>query len=271
MQIGPPTVSPVVNDATACFKCGYALRGLAMNGVCPECGSPVQESLRGILLQYAAPEYIQTLLKGHSWVLNGILLSIVAMVVMVFAGVAAGAIGGGAAALGAVMSAVQLAISVLIFLGYIKLTEPDPKFTGTEDANAPRKWVRITAIASIGFGVLGVLVQVLSFTGAGGLVDVLSVITSIGAFGAWAAQFFAMMLYMKWLAARVPDAWIARRSKTYMWLLPILSTVGVFLVGLGPLIALVLYWNLLDRMRKHLKSIVATGVPATLKGRESLG
>lgn len=33
---------------------------------------------------------------------------------------------------------------------------------------------------------------------------------------------------------------------------------------LGPLIALIIYWNLLDRMRKHLKSILATGRPAAV-------
>jgi ACR3 family arsenite efflux pump ArsB len=67
-----------------------------------------------------------------------------------------------------------------------------------------------------------------------------------------------------WLARRVPDQWIVKRATTYRWLLPVLTTVGVLLIGLGPLIALVLYWNLLDRMRKHLKAIVATGAPADL-------
>jgi hypothetical protein len=271
MQIGPPTVSPVVNDATACFKCGYALRGLAMNGVCPECGSPVQESLRGILLQYAAPEYIQTLLKGHSWVLNGILLSIVAGLVAAIAGGVAGALG---TALGPVMmitAGLSLAVSVLIFMGYIKLTEPDPKFTGTENPKGPRTWVRLAAIGSIAFAALGVVAQIVTVTNAlAGASGVLTIIASFGGFVAYAVQFFAMMLYMKWLGARVPDAWIAKRTGIYIWLLPVLSTAGACLL-VGPLVAFVLYWNLLDRMRKHLKSIVANGVPATLKGRESLG
>jgi hypothetical protein len=34
--------------------------------------------------------------------------------------------------------------------------------------------------------------------------------------------------------------------------------------GLGPLVALVLYWNILDRFRKHVKSILTVGTPATL-------
>jgi hypothetical protein len=43
----------------------------------------------------------------------------------------------------------------------------------------------------------------------------------------------------------------------------VLATVGALLL-LGPLVALVLYWNLLHRMRKHLKAIVETGEPAQL-------
>ena len=33
-------------DAT-CLKCGYALRGLKSSGNCPECGTSINESLRG--------------------------------------------------------------------------------------------------------------------------------------------------------------------------------------------------------------------------------
>lgn len=81
---------------------------------------------------------------------------------------------------------------------------------------------------------------------------------------AWAVLFFAVMRYTRWVAGRVPDQWIVRRTKTYMWLLPVLNTLGILLIGLGPIIALVLYWNLLDRLRKHTKSIVASGAPAAL-------
>lgn len=52
----------------------------------------------------------------------------------------------------------------------------------------------------------------------------------------------------------------------YRWLLPVIYVVGAIVV-IGPLIALVMYWNLLDRVRKHLKSIEATGMPAELPGR----
>ena len=45
--------------------------------------------------------------------------------------------------------------------------------------------------------------------------------------------------------------------------------IGVLgsVVLLGPLIAIGLYWNLLDRVRKHLKSIESTGMAAEQPGR----
>jgi hypothetical protein len=52
----------------------------------------------------------------------------------------------------------------------------------------------------------------------------------------------------------------------YRWLLPLIAVVGAVALFLGPLVALIMYWNLLDRMRKHLKSIVANGQPASLRG-----
>jgi hypothetical protein len=71
------------------------------------------------------------------------------------------------------------------------------------------------------------------------------------------------MRYTRWVAGRVPDAHMVGRTKTYMWLLPLLYTVGILII-VGPLIALVMYWNLLDRLRKHLTSIASTGQPAKL-------
>lgn len=54
-----------------------------------------------------------------------------------------------------------------------------------------------------------------------------------------------------------------------MWLGPLLATFGLVIIGLGPLIALVLYWNMLDWVRKDLKRIRAerrAGVPEAASG-----
>ncbi|MEM6334869.1 MAG: hypothetical protein AAF823_16175 [Planctomycetota bacterium] len=41
----PPGASPVPSQ-TPCITCGYDLSGTAIGGNCPECGTPVRESLR---------------------------------------------------------------------------------------------------------------------------------------------------------------------------------------------------------------------------------
>ncbi len=259
-----PSLSPqVVTDTRACIKCGYSLQGLATSGVCPECGTPVADSLRGTLLQFSAPEFIATIRQGHVWVLNGILASIIVGVATVVIALATS----GSAAMMTLMQFVNLGIAVFIFLGYLKLTEPDPQFQGTEKPDSARNIVRIAVIAQI---VISVLQIVLNFAvpasaaGPSGLAAALTLVLTLAGFAGLAVQFFAMMLYTRWLAARIPDEHIVKRTKTYMWLLPLLATVGMIVVGLGGLIALVLYWNMLHRMRQHLVSIEKTGAPANL-------
>jgi hypothetical protein len=40
-----------------------------------------------------------------------------------------------------------------------------------------------------------------------------------------------------------------------MWLLPLVFVLGLACAGLGPLIALVMYWNHLDKLRKYLQTL----------------
>ena len=63
------------------------------------------------------------------------------------------------------------------------------------------------------------------------------------------------MLYLRWLAPRLPDDEVDAWARRLMWLGPLLVTVGALIV-VGPLIAMVLYWNLLDRVRRNLKQIM---------------
>ena len=76
----------------------------------------------------------------------------------------------------------------------------------------------------------------------------------LGLLGAVAGgvQFFAMMLYCRWIAQRIPDGAMVEQTRTYLWLLPLLSTVGAFCIGIGPLVAWVLYLILLWNLRKQI-------------------
>ncbi len=250
----------MVQEHRACVECGYDLFGLPLAGSCPECGKPVADSLRGILLQYASREYVGMVRQGHSIVLNGILAQVI-ITILVWIETATNVFG---PIVEAGAGIATIAVSIVVFAGYLRLTIPDPQFTGTERPDAARQIVRIAVIGQIVFTLAQLVISVLSpGLGASLIINVL-----LGLLGAvmWAVQFFAMMRYTRWLGQRVPDVHVVKTATRYMWVLPLLTTFGLLLFGLGPLLALVMYWNLLDRMRKHLKAILATGEPARLKG-----
>lgn len=268
-----PDPTGIVDTDRGCVECAYNLRGLPAAGVCPECGTPVAMSLRGILLQYAGKDYLETVRSGLSFVLNGILLMIIVNVVMFGFGVVARGGGTPSGTLIVLSSVAQLGVSVLILFGYWRYTQPDPGFIGNDYPDTPRKVVRaavavqaVTSVLQVGVSLAEIAIPM----PAGGPMEVLlglvALVVGLCALVAWLVGFFGIMRYTAWIASRVPDQYIIKRCRLYMWLLPVIAVVGIVVLFLGPLIALVMYWNLLDRMRKHFKSILATGSPAALPG-----
>jgi hypothetical protein len=53
-----PVVTGNVDADIPCRKCGYNLRGLAVDGRCPECATPVGVSINGELLRYSDPTFV---------------------------------------------------------------------------------------------------------------------------------------------------------------------------------------------------------------------
>ncbi|MBC7773360.1 MAG: hypothetical protein H7210_12760 [Pyrinomonadaceae bacterium] len=242
--------------------------------------------MREPTLAAASPEYQRKTLQGLSLILNAILLTILlgvlSFVVVIASIVRMMAPGAGGAAtftgnqeLMVALTLVTVGISCMSLLGYWRYSEPDPSETAFEPTNAARKVLRVLVLIELAIASLTAVLNFVTYSGTGaapvagaGLtaVGMVLVAARVASVVLYAIKFFAVMRYTRWLASRVPDTFIMDRTRTYMWLLPLLHTVGSMCVGLGPLIALVLYWNLLHRMRKHLKSIIATGERASLSG-----
>ncbi len=53
-----------VNTEPECVICGYNLRGLPRDGVCPECGTKVERSLHGNLLAFADRDWLLAIERG---------------------------------------------------------------------------------------------------------------------------------------------------------------------------------------------------------------
>jgi hypothetical protein len=279
-----PVPSPAPSDPVStgqplpCRGCGYDLAGLPPAGGCPECNFPVELSLADTGLAHSSPDYLARLHKGVFLILAGI----IAMILLVITSIGAMAWATSSAS-GSAMSAIAVgnlilnAVSTLtIAFGWWLFTEPDPAFTGRNDGSQARKVIRITLLVTVATTVLNTALQLLPGVGSIslpastppglsglGLWALLAAVVAILAFVAWVVQFFAAMLYLRWLSPRIPNAKAYARAKTMMWLGPVLYFPGVLLCGIGPLIALVLYWNMLDWVRRDLKRLRAeqAGVP----------
>lgn len=260
------SASGMVEADRPCVSCSYNLRGLPVGGKCPECAVPVLDSLRGVLLEFASRAYVAKITTGLTLVLNGILLMVLMWVVVVLGSVMMSATGSRPPNLSLLVSMIGVGVSVLILLGYFRYSEPDPGFIGSERPDSARRVLRFAVAIQAGAALVEFLSQMVArVTSTASLtINLATSANSVVSMVAWVVQFFAVMRYTEWLAKRVPDHRVVVLCKRYRWLLPVVAVVGALVFMAGPLVALALYWNLLHRVRKHGRSILAKGHPARL-------
>ncbi|MCH8251137.1 MAG: hypothetical protein IID36_01655 [Planctomycetes bacterium] len=208
-----------LTDDYPCAHCGYNLRGLSPEGSCPECATPVAQSLRGDLLEHADREWLERLRFGTTLLLWHIGLSIVGGIVV---GVLVG-IG-----MPPVLQSVLLFFGGAIGLwGSFMITTQEPRISLTEDPVTWRKVIRVCAAAAW----IGEMVKQIELTGAlGGVI----VAVAAGLSLAGVVALFGELLYLRRFALRVPNPRLARSTKTVMWGLSASMTVliagGILLV-----------------------------------------
>lgn len=250
--------------AIPCKQCGYALEGLPPEGVCPECGLPIERSLTDDQLRHSSPAYLALLHRGVFLILTGIIAQLSLIVGALFIGFALSVGGGAVGTLQAVMTLFSLIATGVIAWGWFLFSAPDPAFAGRLDGSRARVVVRVAVVANAGVTLVTTVVQfALPVTGVapGAAAPAITTATvvlfllSFVGFVAWAVSFFAAMLYLRWLCPRIPNWRAYRRAKVMMWLGPLLFTVGSLCIGLGPLVAVILYWNMLEWVRRDLKRI----------------
>ena len=86
MNVSPDSVSPdlvpsniakTITEDFFCTRCGYNLRGLTLDRLCPECAAPVARSIHGRLLKYADPDWMDRLRFGTVLMLWNLLIGLV--------------------------------------------------------------------------------------------------------------------------------------------------------------------------------------------------
>ena len=254
-----PTPAQVATG-TRCVICGYHLTGLWLTGVCPECGAPVERSLRGDRLAFSAPPYVASLRRGAGMINLALLVQTLSVVGSIAWAIAASAAGLGVTTQSAghsVLSGARVVASIATLAGWWLLSAPEPRLSGAHRGRGPRFWVRVSIVAQASMTALSFALSLAApATGpqsssalsvaAGGLV--------VGALNlaAYALWFFASMLYLRWLAPRIPSRSVYRWAKTFIWLGPVLLIVGAPLLCIGPLAAYICYWVMLFRVWSEL-------------------
>lgn len=257
---GPvPHPAAQVGADRVCIRCSYNLRGLPTDGRCPECGTPVADSLRGDYLAFAAPEHLASIRAGLDLVLVGVPVYFVALVGGLLGGLAVRGILS-PPEIGVLRHAAMLAPSALLLAGYWRLTRPEPGHGRFGAPTSARRVIRVAAVLQAAASGADVLASPFVPGGAasGAMPAVLVRLADavfVAAALAWVAQFFAVMSYVGWLGRRVPDRKLVEWSETYSWALPLLFVLGAVVLLLAPVAAVAMYWSLLDRLRKKVRSI----------------
>jgi len=228
MEAPPPMCVPVKIDPTGhidqdinCIRCGYNLRGLSVEGICPECGTAVGRSFQGDLLRFAPPEWIEKLASGMNWILVGIVISIAFGVLASVVGSLTGMSGG--------FTVIAHAFGIFGVIGYWMVATPDPARLENESAISIRSLVRFTAVFNYGVG--------FAEAGAGTLGPEIEYPLMIAASLLGLVGYFAQFIYARRLALRIPNLRLAAQTRIVMWGLVVTTGLTLILGLLAVLVA----------------------------------
>jgi len=213
-----------LDDDAPCRRCGYNLRGLALDGLCPECGAPVAWSAFGAALRYGDPRWIATLASGMGWLVAGLILSFLSHWIVprwFFGDLVASQWGWSlTAASGA------LAIAVVMLIGVWRVTAPEPGTIEHASLNARTvgRWSlttseAITVAAPLLFAIdpLVTAAQTLQYVGK----------------VAWITGLIALLAYLTPRAERLGDSSLARQTFLLRRAFVVLIVISVVLIAIA--------------------------------------
>jgi len=211
-QANVPNAAPATTvDATGrhvlavdifCIRCGYNLRGLLRETVCPECGGQIERSLHGRWLRFAEPSWLDSLRFGTLLMLWNLLL-------MLGTGIAAGIF----ATLGSPIAWVNLLdipSAAIAVWAIVLVTRQEPAIALTEEAMTLRKALRRAAVlilvlhvvklgVGFSFGMIGIQLMILALQIVGVVVQC------------------CLLAYFRGLAARIPRPWLEKSTTRAIW------------------------------------------------------
>jgi hypothetical protein len=189
-----------------CAECRYDLRGLGVAGACPECGTPLAQSLDPLRLVNAPASYVRWLARAAT-IQMGVIGCLLACIV-----------------------AFRIAVPwlFLVVTGLVGIVSvwmmalPDPRGIEPADQVRTRKWLRGVAplpMALLGLGWLASRVEV--YIGPP---------FALAMLGAWVALCVFWFLRCRGLARRLPHRGLAMQAFCVMWVLAV--SVCWYCIGL---------------------------------------
>ncbi len=269
----PECGTKIINN---CFKCEYNLEGLDPSELCPECGLPIEHSIGRGAIALADDDYLKKLHKGVFFIQTAIILMVLQAM---FGGIigATAALATGTNQLDLMiqigLQVISVAVSLLYLIGWFKFSTECPLQGMFYTGSTARKLVRITVVASLIIVVVQLATNIMfTLSPATDLYVMLLGITSLAWFGIFIIRFFSELFYVRWMAPLLMNKRVHKRTTTLLWMGPILVVSAILtffmaflislmagllmlIIALSALIMLIMYWNMLDWIRKDLKAI----------------
>ncbi|MFQ5494677.1 MAG: hypothetical protein ACE5EX_04785 [Phycisphaerae bacterium] len=202
-----------------CTQCGYNLRGLTHDRKCPECGTPVGQSLQGNLLRFADPTWLASLRRGSRLMLWFIVSAVIGGCTFNTMGVASAPHG-----IGLIVSLIGPA---LLLAAIVLVTTPEPSISTADHTRRLGTFVRVSALVQL-LGRVGLFQTWLVDFVPMGLTQATTIL-------AGAAAHLGLLIHIRRLTPRIPDSSLAKRTTVVIW-------GYVSLLGLIALVAALLSW-----------------------------
>lgn len=206
-----------------CMRCGYNLRSLQSDAICPECATPVQHTIRYRWLPFADPVWLKRLRRGATSVLWLILALVAGCTILVT--LAPWLTPGGRAPSAFPTTCFGFLLVLLGVFGWLicvwDLTAPEP--TEADDSSSDRlcRWARgLTASGIVGSAAFTFFNLIATAAAAGGMAESSVVIVISLAIACWIAHgvgFLLLLIHIRRMARRDIGRGLAKLMTVLIW------------------------------------------------------
>lgn len=207
-----------------CVSCGYNIRGLLRDGVCPECGTATARSCGSNHLQFSRPEWVEQLATGMNWIVAAIVIGFLGGCVM------RGLMSTAATPAGGLLQQTLFnsVVALISLIGYWKVTSPEPRMPDDQREETLRQLARGASVLNFVLG-LGAVAIASAPPVAAVLYTAATLIVSV-------VLMFSIFLYARRLALRVPNRELASQTTFVMWGIVACTAAGLVLFAAGALL-----------------------------------